>query len=139
MGDAAEDEGTLGELERAVGREQPIHVIVCGGPDFAPRVDDATRFCAWLHSVRPAVVHHSDASEAARWAAKLAARIEGVSVEAHEADGNAEILRDAFESGGRDRPIVVAFPGDAETDDMVGKARAARCRVIFPHEETRRK
>jgi len=149
VGEPAEDESTLSAPERAIAKEQPLHVIVCGGRDFVPRPDDGTRLCAWLFRVAPVVLHHGDASGADRWAAGLAARLDGVTVVAHPADWdthgraagprrNAEMLRDAFESGGRERPIVVAFSGGRGTADMAKKATAARCRVIKPHEERRR-
>lgn len=147
MSAAAEDDGTLGALERAVQREQPLHVIVCGGRDFFPRVDDATRLCADLHRVRPVVLHHGDARGADRWAAALVSRMDGVTVVAHPADldahgkaagprRNEEMLRKATDAAGR-APTVIAYPGGRGTDDMVARAERAGCRVLRPHEDGR--
>lgn len=158
MGDAAEDEGTLSALERAVEREQPLHVVVTGGRHFVPRLDDATRLCAYLHRARPVVLHHGDCPHPKacdvpgcvsvdRWAAGLAERMDGVTVVAHPADWdahgtrggpirNGEMLKAARDASRR-VPTVVAYPGGRGTGDMVTKAQRAGCKVLRPHEEAR--
>ena len=144
MREDLEDPGTLGALERAVKREQPQHVIVCGGRDFKPRDDDGARLCAYLHRKAPCVVHHGDARGADRWAAALASRMEGVTVVAHPADWdahgnaagpkrNAEMLRAAKTAS--KGVVLIAYPGGRGTSHMVEIATKAGCQIVRPHGE----
>lgn len=136
---------------------QPVHVIACGGRHFVPRPDDATRLCQYLARVTPCVLHHGDCphrptpdcppgcTSADQWAARLAARMTGVTVVAHPADWdahgkqagpirNVDMFRKAHDAASRP-PTVIAYPGGRGTAHMVAVAREGRARVVRPHDD----
>ena len=119
-----------------------LHVLVCGGRDYA---DAATlaRVLDALHAEQGPIVEIIHG--AARGADTLAAgwaRSRGIPIAAYPADWKRHpraagpIRNQQMLAEGRP-DLVVAFAGGAGTADMVRRSRAANVRVIEPHRDMR--
>lgn len=120
---------------------KPREVVVCGGRDYWPRVDDGRWVTYWLGWLSARVVVHGGARGVDRWAGTLAARLGLAAV---------EVLPD-FKTHGRGAPLVrnttmtdrlpvavLALPGGSGTADMVAKARARKIHVMERNDPTTR-
>lgn len=102
-----------------------MKVLVCGGRDFA----DAEAMNRVLSDIKPSMIIHAGLKGAA-WLADCWARQHGIPQRRHIANGlrygsTAGVLNNQWMLQ-KERPdLVVAFPGDAITADMVARAKAA--------------
>lgn len=112
-------------------------LIICGGREFDPTIEQTRWFMTHLHNLKPAKVFHGGARGADRTMGDVAHELGFKIVEVHakwRSEGssagpkrNARMLAQAMEEG----PVtVIAFPGGKGTSDMVTKAIKAGANVI---------
>lgn len=116
-----------------------MRLLVCGGRRYDNR-ELVVRVLDWIHRVRPIAVLLNGAATGADSLARSWAYRARVKVENYPAnwtrDGNkAGSIRNAAMLRIGQPDMVLAFPGDYGTGDMVGRAYAASVSVSFINED----
>jgi hypothetical protein len=112
---------------------KPREVVVCGGRDYQPTVEDGRWVTYWLAWLSARVVVHGGAPGVDRWAGTLAARLglEAVCVPADwTTHGKAAGPIRNVAMAERYPVAVLALKGGSGTTDMVAKARARNILVL---------